>query len=810
MKKGFLVSTPPPSTRKLPATPTTATSSRSRPQINLNTAIATAAKADHLLASARLGSTAVSLRDHGYAVLALKGCEHEVIRSAVADADKCCSAASEFSLAHAAGVSLQSVERPNGRKQILSVGRSPLHAAKVLLQKAADAALEGVAAMIGVPAARFGSLVGEHEESILSAMRYDSGIGGCEEHEDRGLLTIVAGPGVRTLELYDRVASCWLTPSGPFGSADYVVVFAGATLHRATAGLVPCASDAAMGIGATLHRVPPLATNEPRQSLVLRVRASPSATFQCGELGAMPGAIERFVAGNETVAEYIASKHYSSVNESVTTTAGAPSASAAMVPNATLPRAAAAHINLKLVTQDGNEIFFKCKPTAPLGKRMNAFCQRQGVAFHSKAFLFAGHRINEDEAPSDLGMEDGDVINVEETQNELLTLFKAHPFDQRFGEGYIKRDVYSMEPLRNHLRFDADACYFFAKVVRANEPHALPRWVRGCLLDGSETPSSMGMGDGDILLEVQDVVEAVFDIVSERCLERDLLTETALDRVTDTIAALRGINAPPDGTMPSSGGRKVGLPHAMLGHIQSLYLLLAFESSDPAGCFEESGLMFAEVLLRQILRSIPEAGSWCASVLALLNEAELDQFVRRKENEYMRSSNARTLYFTRRERRQRAEAAAEAAAQQKANNAADVLYASKANRRAEAARRWYTEVRAFLVGQLNEDAADQIMSAVAIKRLISAARSMLIKAHERRAHINLKVVTQDGNEIFFKCKPTTPLGKLMNAFCQRQGVSLASVRFLFDGTRINEFQTPSDLDMEDGDVIDVMAEQVGD
>ena len=60
-------------------------------------------------------------------------------------------------------------------------------------------------------------------------------------------------------------------------------------------------------------------------------------------------------------------------------------------------------------------------------------------------------------------------------------------------------------------------------------------------------------------------------------------------------------------------------------------------------------------------------------------------------------------------------------------------------------------------------------------------------------HINLKVVTQDGNEIFFKCKATTPLSKLMNAFCQRQGVALASVRFLFDGTRINEHQTPSDV-----------------
>mmetsp|Transcript_53087 Transcript_53087/g.139542 ORF Transcript_53087/g.139542 Transcript_53087/m.139542 type:complete len:93 (-) Transcript_53087:415-693(-) len=76
-------------------------------------------------------------------------------------------------------------------------------------------------------------------------------------------------------------------------------------------------------------------------------------------------------------------------------------------------------------------------------------------------------------------------------------------------------------------------------------------------------------------------------------------------------------------------------------------------------------------------------------------------------------------------------------------------------------------------------------------------------------HINLKVVTQDGNEIFFKCKATTPLSKLMHAFCQRQGVSLNSVRFLFDGTRINEHQTPSDLDMEDGDVIDVMVEQQG-
>mmetsp|Transcript_26318 Transcript_26318/g.61406 ORF Transcript_26318/g.61406 Transcript_26318/m.61406 type:complete len:94 (+) Transcript_26318:84-365(+) len=75
--------------------------------------------------------------------------------------------------------------------------------------------------------------------------------------------------------------------------------------------------------------------------------------------------------------------------------------------------------------------------------------------------------------------------------------------------------------------------------------------------------------------------------------------------------------------------------------------------------------------------------------------------------------------------------------------------------------------------------------------------------------INLKVVTQDGNEIFFKCKQTTQLQKLMNAFCNRQGVAMSSVRFLFDGQRLRETQTPAELDMEDGDVIDVMVEQMG-
>ncbi|KAI8645336.1 ubiquitin-related domain-containing protein, partial [Parasitella parasitica] len=76
-------------------------------------------------------------------------------------------------------------------------------------------------------------------------------------------------------------------------------------------------------------------------------------------------------------------------------------------------------------------------------------------------------------------------------------------------------------------------------------------------------------------------------------------------------------------------------------------------------------------------------------------------------------------------------------------------------------------------------------------------------------HINLKVVGGDSNEVFFKIKRTTQLKKLMEAYCERQGKSIDSIRFLYDGSRVQAHHTPNELDMEDGDVIDVMVEQIG-
>merc|ERR550519_117850 len=63
-------------------------------------------------------------------------------------------------------------------------------------------------------------------------------------------------------------------------------------------------------------------------------------------------------------------------------------------------------------------------------------------------------------------------------------------------------------------------------------------------------------------------------------------------------------------------------------------------------------------------------------------------------------------------------------------------------------------------------------------------------------YIKLKVVRQDSNEIHFRVKQTTQMGKLKKSYSERVGVPVTSLRFLFDGRRINDDETPKALEME--------------
>jgi len=76
-------------------------------------------------------------------------------------------------------------------------------------------------------------------------------------------------------------------------------------------------------------------------------------------------------------------------------------------------------------------------------------------------------------------------------------------------------------------------------------------------------------------------------------------------------------------------------------------------------------------------------------------------------------------------------------------------------------------------------------------------------------YIKLRVVGQDSNEIHFKVKLTTQMSKLKKSYSERVGVTMSSLRFLFDGKRINDTDTPKCLEMENDDVIEVYQEQQG-
>merc|ERR1712179_735590 len=95
-------------------------------------------------------------------------------------------------------------------------------------------------------------------------------------------------------------------------------------------------------------------------------------------------------------------------------------------------------------------------------------------------------------------------------------------------------------------------------------------------------------------------------------------------------------------------------------------------------------------------------------------------------------------------------------------------------------------------------------------RLIPPTRGKRNRKHGRRDRIHqAESCRQDSNEIHFRVKQTTQMGKLKKSYSERVGVPVSSLRFLFDGRRINDDETPKQLEMEQDDVIEVYQEQTG-
>ncbi|GFH57312.1 hypothetical protein CTEN210_13788 [Chaetoceros tenuissimus] len=75
--------------------------------------------------------------------------------------------------------------------------------------------------------------------------------------------------------------------------------------------------------------------------------------------------------------------------------------------------------------------------------------------------------------------------------------------------------------------------------------------------------------------------------------------------------------------------------------------------------------------------------------------------------------------------------------------------------------------------------------------------------------ITIRVRDQSGEETVFKIKQTTKMSKVFNAYAQRKGLDPKALRFLLDGQRIADDETPKTLELEDEDQIDCLLEQLG-
>ena len=66
-----------------------------------------------------------------------------------------------------------------------------------------------------------------------------------------------------------------------------------------------------------------------------------------------------------------------------------------------------------------------------------------------------------------------------------------------------------------------------------------------------------------------------------------------------------------------------------------------------------------------------------------------------------------------------------------------------------------------------------------------------------------------GNYLTFPSYINRSLRTAMKQFCSQTNLELAGLRFLWDGRRLRGDDTPEELEMEEGDVIEVFQEQEG-
>ncbi|KZT30198.1 ubiquitin-like protein [Neolentinus lepideus HHB14362 ss-1] len=81
-------------------------------------------------------------------------------------------------------------------------------------------------------------------------------------------------------------------------------------------------------------------------------------------------------------------------------------------------------------------------------------------------------------------------------------------------------------------------------------------------------------------------------------------------------------------------------------------------------------------------------------------------------------------------------------------------------------------------------------------------------ASPKKPALQIQLIFQN-NVIPFRVRPNTPARKFLDTALNMWHLDRGSVRFVYNGKRVREEDTPEQLGMENGDEVDVLIEQFG-
>ena len=93
--------------------------------------------------------------------------------------------------------------------------------------------------------------------------------------------------------------------------------------------------------------------------------------------------------------------------------------------------------------------------------------------------------------------------------------------------------------------------------------------------------------------------------------------------------------------------------------------------------------------------------------------------------------------------------------------------------------------------------------------LFLSFRTEMSGGDDGKIKLNVCPIGMDGSVVSFYVKKTTALRKIKNSYGEKNGIEVHTLRFCFEGVRIGDTDTAENLQLKEGDTIEVFPELVG-